>query len=352
MRLVLLLTAVGGAGLVVCELLGPGAVRRPRGRARRRRGGLRHRPRRLLRRSPRSGRWRSRHCAVCCAAPPASPCALMFALGAGALAVVAGPDVLLVAGAGFAVYYLAHGSTWPLLQRGPAHPGRRRAPGERGVGDVPGHGAGRHRRQPDDPAAGRGAGHRGGVRRRSPSSSSGCGDLPVAAAGHDPRGTGGRRRRAARCGLSVSKRAGHTFSPGSSPWRISSTATPSGRCGTRCSARSARARPAYAGLFASLQPIDGEELAARADLLSQTYRDAGVTFAYAGEEQPFPLDLVPRVIDADGVGVIERGVAQRVRALEALPRRRLRPRPGFRRPASSRAASSPPARTSTAGRSG
>ena len=43
-------------------------------------------------------------------------------------------------------------------------------------------------------------------------------------------------------------------------------------------------RPAYAGLFASLQPIDGEELAARADLLSQTYRDAGVTFAHAGEE--------------------------------------------------------------------
>ena len=40
---------------------------------------------------------------------------------------------------------------------------------------------------------------------------------------------------------------------------------------------SGRARPAYAGLFASMQPIDGDELAARADLLSQTYRDAGVT---------------------------------------------------------------------------
>src|SRR3954470_22808993 len=103
-----------------------------------------------------------------------------------------------------------------------------------------------------------------------------------------------------------------------------------------------RARPAYAGLFASLQPIDGEELAARADVLSQnyrdagvtfahageglparaavlsqTYRDAGVTFAHAGEEQPFPLDIVPRVIGADEWAVIERGVAQRVHALEA-----------------------------------
>src|ERR1700710_1665471 len=77
-------------------------------------------------------------------------------------------------------------------------------------------------------------------------------------------------------------------------------------------------RPAYAGLFSSLQPMAGEELAARADLLSQTYRDAGVTFAHAGEEQPFPLDIVPRVIGPEEWAVIERGVAQRVLALEAF----------------------------------
>jgi hypothetical protein len=114
MRLVLLLTAVGGAGLVVCELLGPvrfaelaggkdggaavfgvvlaisfaaaavGAMATPA-------------MRRLLGGSTR---------ATCCA---------LFVLGAAALAVVAGPDVLVVAGAGFALYYLAHGSSWPLL---------------------------------------------------------------------------------------------------------------------------------------------------------------------------------------------------------------------------------------------
>ncbi|WP_051683864.1 circularly permuted type 2 ATP-grasp protein [Blastococcus sp. URHD0036] len=77
-------------------------------------------------------------------------------------------------------------------------------------------------------------------------------------------------------------------------------------------------RSAYAGLFTSLQPMAGEELSARADLLSQTYRDAGVTFAHAGEEQPFPLDIVPRVIGAEEWDVIERGVAQRVLALEAF----------------------------------
>src|SRR3954466_176562 len=79
-----------------------------------------------------------------------------------------------------------------------------------------------------------------------------------------------------------------------------------------------RARPAYAGLFASLQPIDGEELAARADVLSQTYRGAGVTFPHAGGEPAFPLDTVPRAMGADEWAVIERGVAQRVLALEAF----------------------------------
>jgi uncharacterized circularly permuted ATP-grasp superfamily protein len=79
-----------------------------------------------------------------------------------------------------------------------------------------------------------------------------------------------------------------------------------------------RPRPPYTGLYSSLQPMSGEELAARADVLSQTYRDAGVTFAHAGEEQPFPLDIVPRVIGHEEWSLIERGVAQRVHALEAF----------------------------------
>ena len=114
LRLVLLLTAVGGVGLVVCELLGPVrfadlAGGRDRGAAvygtvlavsfavaavgAMAVSGLR----RLLGGSTRAA------------------CALLFALGAAALAVVAGPEMLPVAGAGFAVYYLAHGATWPLL---------------------------------------------------------------------------------------------------------------------------------------------------------------------------------------------------------------------------------------------
>jgi MFS family permease len=114
MRLVLLLTAAGGAALVACELLGPvrfselaggpddgaavygvvlaasfavaavGAVATPA-------------LRRLLRGSTRV------------------TCAVLTVLGAAGLGVMAGPDVLVLAAVGFAAYYLAHGSTWPLL---------------------------------------------------------------------------------------------------------------------------------------------------------------------------------------------------------------------------------------------
>jgi Major Facilitator Superfamily len=114
MRLVLLLTAVGGVGLVGCELLGPvrfaglagdpddgaavygvvlalsfgtaalGAVAAPA-------------LRRVLRGSTRA------------------TCAVLTVLGAAGMAVLAGPDVLGLAAAGFAAYYVAHGAAWPLL---------------------------------------------------------------------------------------------------------------------------------------------------------------------------------------------------------------------------------------------
>ena len=114
MRLVLLLTAVGGVGLVGCELLGPirfadlaggtddgaavygvvlalsfaaaavGAVATPA-------------LRRLLRGSTRI------------------TCVVLFVLGAAGLALFAGPDLLVVAAVGFALYYVAHGASWPLL---------------------------------------------------------------------------------------------------------------------------------------------------------------------------------------------------------------------------------------------
>ncbi len=75
-------------------------------------------------------------------------------------------------------------------------------------------------------------------------------------------------------------------------------------------------RSPYQSLFSTLQPLSGADLRVRADQLARVFTDRGVTFAYAGEERPFPLDLVPRVIDAAEWDLVSRGVRQRVWALE------------------------------------
>ncbi len=78
------------------------------------------------------------------------------------------------------------------------------------------------------------------------------------------------------------------------------------------------ARPAYRAVHATLRSMRSADLVARADALARSYLDQGVTFDFAGEERPFPLDVVPRVIAADEWVGIESGVAQRVRVLEAF----------------------------------
>lgn len=78
-----------------------------------------------------------------------------------------------------------------------------------------------------------------------------------------------------------------------------------------------RVRTPYKGIYAELAPTDTEELGARAEALGRAFIDQGITFSLSGqEERPFPLDLVPRVISAADWSKLERGIAQRVRALE------------------------------------
>ncbi|WP_205859676.1 circularly permuted type 2 ATP-grasp protein [Phycicoccus endophyticus] len=77
-------------------------------------------------------------------------------------------------------------------------------------------------------------------------------------------------------------------------------------------------RTPYKAVFHTLRSTTGGTLKERADILARSYLDQGVTFDYAGEERPFPLDAVPRVISAHEWQVIESGVAQRVTALETF----------------------------------
>ncbi len=78
------------------------------------------------------------------------------------------------------------------------------------------------------------------------------------------------------------------------------------------------ARAAYKDIYNALARMTQEELRGRTDALASSYLAQGVTFDFAGEERPFPLDAVPRVIAQSEWVDVEAGVAQRVRALEAF----------------------------------
>lgn len=75
---------------------------------------------------------------------------------------------------------------------------------------------------------------------------------------------------------------------------------------------------AYQQVHAAVARLTADELRARADGLARSYLKQGVTFDYAGEERPFPVDVVPRVLAEDEWDHVAPGVAQRVRALEAF----------------------------------
>jgi uncharacterized circularly permuted ATP-grasp superfamily protein len=71
-------------------------------------------------------------------------------------------------------------------------------------------------------------------------------------------------------------------------------------------------------LHDGLQALSPDELRSRSSALSREFHEQGITFSLSGEETPFPLDLVPRIVSAAEWRVVESGVAQRVRALEAF----------------------------------
>jgi len=78
------------------------------------------------------------------------------------------------------------------------------------------------------------------------------------------------------------------------------------------------ARAAYKDVYGALARMTQEELRGRTDALASSYLAQGVTFDFAGEERPFPLDAVPRVIEQPEWVNVEAGIKQRVLALEAF----------------------------------
>ncbi|GAB3303103.1 circularly permuted type 2 ATP-grasp protein [Epidermidibacterium keratini] len=77
-------------------------------------------------------------------------------------------------------------------------------------------------------------------------------------------------------------------------------------------------RPEYREILQALDQMTDAEFRERTDALASSYLAQGITFDFAGEEKPFPLDAVPRVISPQDWHYLESGVAQRVRVLEAF----------------------------------
>ncbi|MES2093541.1 MAG: circularly permuted type 2 ATP-grasp protein [Actinomycetota bacterium] len=77
-------------------------------------------------------------------------------------------------------------------------------------------------------------------------------------------------------------------------------------------------RSAYREIHSALAQMTQKELRGRTDALASSYLAQGVTFDFAGEERPFPLDAVPRVIELAEWRNVEAGISQRVLALEAF----------------------------------
>lgn len=77
-------------------------------------------------------------------------------------------------------------------------------------------------------------------------------------------------------------------------------------------------RPLYERVKNAFDAMGERDVRQRAESLASSYLEQGITFGVAGEERPFPLDIVPRVIEADAWDHVEAGVQQRVKALEAF----------------------------------
>src|ERR671916_2288990 len=61
-------------------------------------------------------------------------------------------------------------------------------------------------------------------------------------------------------------------------------------------------RPACLALHETLQSLSQDDFERRCALRDRAFRDQGITFSLSGEERPFPLDLVPRILPAGGGG--------------------------------------------------
>ena len=78
-------------------------------------------------------------------------------------------------------------------------------------------------------------------------------------------------------------------------------------------------RPAFAALAEKLSELAPGELSGRQQAADRALMRMGITFQVYGEESKaekvFPFDILPRVIGADDWDIVDRGLRQRITAL-------------------------------------
>src|ERR1043166_7636876 len=79
------------------------------------------------------------------------------------------------------------------------------------------------------------------------------------------------------------------------------------------------ARPHYSKLLARFKEMEREEFERKRALAASTFLSQGITFTVyndaQGTERIFPFDLVPRIIPEAEWDLVERGLIQRITAL-------------------------------------
>jgi carboxylate-amine ligase len=92
------------------------------------------------------------------------------------------------------------------------------------------------------------------------------------------------------------------------------------RAGDEAIGAGATPRPAYRDVLATITTLPAEELARREEERDAWLTAQGVTFRVDGAERPFPVDLVPRVVNRHEWQELTAGLVQRARTLELLLR--------------------------------
>ncbi|GAA3554435.1 hypothetical protein GCM10022197_06950 [Microlunatus spumicola] len=92
------------------------------------------------------------------------------------------------------------------------------------------------------------------------------------------------------------------------------------RAGDEAIGSNRRPRPAYEALVEVFRDLDADRIDERARARDAWVAEHGVTFGVEGTQQPFAVDLVPRLVSPHEWDDLRRGLVQRARAIECFLR--------------------------------